>query len=185
MKLRLTGRGFEKYTGQMGVHYFQNGLSMNEVLPVDGIRIAGTIGAIWEDGSHANVGEVYAQNLQTPAPTGLQQARLDHLAAVVGISNATQAIAQTTSVAEAQFRAEGINVPAAAQPTAAAGTGGADQPNSNVDGVKYTRADLEAVVEKDGFTGLRAIGEGVGVKANSINNLIDAILEVAGVAEAK
>lgn len=176
MKLRLTGSGFENYTGQMGVIYFQNGLSINEVLPVDGMRIAGTIGAIWEDGSHANIGDVYAANLQTPAPTGLQEARLDHLAAVVGVQNATQAIDVTTVVSNAQFKSEGVNIPSApsavAQSEASAGT-------------KYTRAELEAVVDKSGLTGLREIGNSLNVKAGSINELIDRILEVTGVAEAE
>lgn len=184
MKLRLTGRGFENYTGQMGVIYFQDGLSVNEVLPVDGMRIAGTIGAVWEDGSVANVGEVYAQNLQTPAPTGLQQERLDYLASVVGVTNASQAIAQTNLVAQAQFKAEGVNVPAAVQHAATAAVSVADQPATSVD-VKYTREALEAVVDKSGLTGLREIGNELGVKAGSINDLIDRILEVAGQAEAE
>ena len=182
MKLRLTGSGFENYTGQMGVIYFQDGLSINDVLPVDGMRIAGTIGAIWEDGSHANIGDVYAANLQTPAPTGLQEARLDHLAAVVGVQNAAQAIDVTTVVAHAQFKAEGVNVVANAQPTAAVGDRVVDHSATNVD-VKYTRAQLEAVVDEGGLTGLREIGTQVGVKAGSINDLIDRILEVAGEAE--
>lgn len=185
MKLRLTGKGFEKYTGQMGVHYFQDGVSINEVLPVDGMRIAGTIGAVWEDGSVANVGEIYAQNIQTPAPTGLQQERLDYLASVVGVSNASQAIAQTNLVAQAQFKAGGLDVATTVQPTAAVGTGVVDQSTTAVDVKTYTRAELEAVVEKGGLTGLREIGTAVGVKAGSINDLIDRILEVAGQAEAE
>ncbi|MFU9046346.1 hypothetical protein ACNAUY_08125 [Acinetobacter tibetensis] len=182
MKLRLTGDGFQNYTGQMGVIYFQDGVSINEVLPVDGMRIAGTIGAIWEDGSHANIGDVYAANLQTPAPTGLQEARLDHLAAVVGVQNAAQAIDVTTLVANAQFKAEGVNVVAHAQPAAAPADRVVDNSATTVD-VKYTRAQLEAVVDEGGLTGLREIGTQVGVKAGSINDLIDRILEVAGEAE--
>lgn len=180
MKLRLTGVGFEKYTGQMGVIYFQDGVSINDVLPVDGMRIAGTIGAIWEDGSHANIGDVYAANLQTPAPTGLQTSRLDHLAAVVGVQNAKQAIDVTTLVANAQFKAEGVNV----EPTE---DSAAEQPQApKVEEVgKYTRADLEAVVDKSGLQGLREIGNALDVKAGSINELIDRILEVAGAAEVK
>lgn len=182
MKLRLTGDGFQNYTGQMGVIYFQDGVSINDVLPVDGMRIAGTIGAIWEDGSHANIGDVYAANLQTPAPTGLQEARLDHLAAAVGVQNAAQAIGVTTVVANAQFKAEGVNVVANAQPTAAPADRVVDNSATAVD-VKYTRAQLEAVVDEGGLTGLREIGTQVGVKAGSINDLIDRILEVAGEAE--
>lgn len=179
MKLRLTGAGFDNYTGQMGIHYFQNGLSISDVLPVDGMRIAGTIGAKWEDGSVANVGEIYASHLQTPAPTGLDQTRRDPLSVVVGTSNASQAILQSNFIAQAQFKAEGVDVPTATQPTAVSGVGVADSFDSNVD-VKYTREQLEAVVDEGGLTGLREIGAKVGVKAGSINDLIDRILEVAG-----
>lgn len=70
MKLRLTQSGFEKYTGQMGVVMFKDGLSETEVLPIDGIRIAAAIGATWEDGSAANVGQMYLNNMDAPAFVG-------------------------------------------------------------------------------------------------------------------
>ena len=70
MKLRLTQAGFEKYTGQMGVVMFDNGLSVGEVLPIDAIRISAAIGADWEDGSAANVGDMYLNNMDVPAFVG-------------------------------------------------------------------------------------------------------------------
>lgn len=184
MKLRLTGRGFEAYTGQMGVIYFRDGLSINDVLPVDGMRIAGTIGATWEDGSSANVGEVYAQNLQTPAPTGLQQERLDYLASVVGITNASQALAQTNLVAQTQFNAGGLNIPNDA-PTVINQAITTSSVTTKQGAKLYTREELEVVVDKNGLTGLREIGNELNVKAGSINDLIDRILEVAGQVEAQ
>lgn len=74
MKLRLTAPGFEEYNGQMGVIMFENGLSTTDVLPVDAIRIAGVMGAEWEDGSAANVGQMYLNAMDTPAPA-LQEQR--------------------------------------------------------------------------------------------------------------
>lgn len=70
MKLRLTQAGFENYTGQMGVVMFKDGLSENDVLPIDAIRISAAIGADWEDGSSANVGEMYLNNMDAPAFVG-------------------------------------------------------------------------------------------------------------------
>jgi hypothetical protein len=70
MKLKLTQAGFETYTGQMGVVFFENGLSVNDVLPIDAIRIAAAVGAEWEDGSAANVGEMYLNNMHNPAHVG-------------------------------------------------------------------------------------------------------------------
>lgn len=70
MKLRLTQAGFENYTGQMGVVMFKDGLSEGDVLPIDGIRISAAIGADWEDGSAANVGDMYLNNMDSPAFVG-------------------------------------------------------------------------------------------------------------------
>jgi hypothetical protein len=70
MKLRLTQAGFEKYTGQMGVVMFKDGLSEGDVLPIDAIRISAAIGADWEDGSAANVGDMYLNNMDAPAFVG-------------------------------------------------------------------------------------------------------------------
>ena len=68
MKLRLIGAGFESYTGQMGVINFENGVSVSEVSPLDAVRVAGIIGAEWEDGTPANVAQSYIDNMNTPAP---------------------------------------------------------------------------------------------------------------------
>jgi len=73
MKLRLTASGFESYSGQMGVITFENGLSVGDVLPVDAVRVAGVIGAEWEDGTPANVGQMYLDNIHTHAPTDEEQ----------------------------------------------------------------------------------------------------------------
>lgn len=69
MKLRLTAAGFDSYTGQMGVINFESGVSVGDVLPIDAVRVAGIIGAEWEDGSPANVGQLYLDNMHTSAPT--------------------------------------------------------------------------------------------------------------------
>lgn len=70
MKLRLTQAGFETYTGQMGVVMFKDGVSETDVLPIDAIRISAAIGAEWEDGTAANVGEMYLNNMHSPAHVG-------------------------------------------------------------------------------------------------------------------
>jgi hypothetical protein len=68
MKLRLTQLGFENYTGQMGVIFFKDGLSTADVLVVDATRMAAVMGCEWENGSPANVGQIYLDNMNTPAP---------------------------------------------------------------------------------------------------------------------
>ncbi|MEJ8027287.1 hypothetical protein WKH82_17960 [Acinetobacter baumannii] len=180
MKLRLTGSGFQNYTGQMGIHYFENGISVHDVLPVDGMRIAGTIGAEWVDGTPANVGEIYASSLQVEAPTSLQLGRVDPLAQVVGIADATKVIAHTQSVAELQFKATGTEVPESVKAEKVAVIANESDTEASTASTKYTREQLEAIVDDKGFAGLREIGAAVGVKAGSINALIEEILAVAG-----
>lgn len=67
MKLRLTAPGWQTYTGQMGVIFFENGVSVTDVLAIDAVRVAGVIGAEWEDGTPANVSQIYLDNMQTEA----------------------------------------------------------------------------------------------------------------------
>jgi hypothetical protein len=77
MKLRLTAKGWETYNGQMGVIFFENGLSVSDVLPVDAVRVAGVIGAEWEDGSPANMSQIYLDNMHTEALTPEEQRQSD------------------------------------------------------------------------------------------------------------
>lgn len=70
MKLRLTAPGWKTYTGQMGVIFFEEGLSVSDVLPTDAVRVAGVIGAEWEDGTAANISQTYLDNMKTEAPMG-------------------------------------------------------------------------------------------------------------------
>lgn len=77
MKLRLTAPGWETYTGQMGVIFFEDGLSLSEVLLIDAIRVSGVIGAEWENGTPANVSQIYLDNMHTEAKTPEQQAQAD------------------------------------------------------------------------------------------------------------
>ncbi len=77
MKLRLTAPGWTGYTGQMGVINFVDGMSVGDVLPVDAVRVAGVIGAEWEDGRPANVSQVYLDNMHTQAPTQEEQRLAD------------------------------------------------------------------------------------------------------------
>lgn len=68
MKLRLTQPGFETYTAQMGVTFFENGLSTTDVSVMDATRMAAVMGCEWEDGTPANVGQIYLDNMHTEAP---------------------------------------------------------------------------------------------------------------------
>lgn len=180
MKLKLTGGGFENYTGQMGVVYFENGLSAYDVTPNDAIRIAGSIGAVWENGAPANVGDLYTQNMNTPAPTIEQQGGLSVLQGVVGILNADDAMRLSESVAGSQLWGSGnapepkpVEATATQQPEAAAKL-------AEANGDKYTAESLAEIADQNGIAGLREVAANFGVTGNSIAMLIERILQKQG-----
>lgn len=164
MKLRLTGGSFANYTGQMGVVYFENGLSVHDVHPNDAIRIAGSIGAEWENGSPANVGDIYTQNMNTPAPSVEQMGGMESLLAVVGVPNADVAMKHSESVAHAKFEEEAPKA----------------QPEPAAERVIYTAESLAELADEKGIVGLREVAKTFGVTGNSIALLIERILEKQG-----
>ena len=198
MKLRLTSESFSNYTGQMGVIYFENGLSKHDVHPNDAIRIAGSIGAEWENGEPANVGDIYTQNLNTPAPSIEQQSGMHALQENVGGTalTADQAINMGTAVAHAQINGIDENSgdlqaaeadqtihPEHPENTGDASSdegtdetaGAADKPT-----IKYTAESLAAVADTSGIAGLREIVKSFGVTGNSIATLTERILQKQG-----
>lgn len=68
MKVRLEEAGFETYTGQMGVIFFENGISTNEVLVIDAVKLSCVMRVTWEDGTSPSVTQSILDNADTPAP---------------------------------------------------------------------------------------------------------------------
>lgn len=69
MKLKLTQPGFETYNGQMGVMFFEDGMSTNDVRSVDAIRMAAVMLCEWEDGRSPSITQSILDNANTPAPS--------------------------------------------------------------------------------------------------------------------
>lgn len=148
MKLRLTQEHYETFTGQMGVVFFENGLSTDDVKASDAVRMASQFLCAWEDGTTASV----AQSL------------LDHSHATIGTigveMNADQAIKQEADRSKHEE----------------------DKLNARVEKPKmpvgYTEKELSAIADEQGIKGLRAIAEPLGIKSNSIESLIEALVAV-------
>lgn len=68
MKLRLKESGFETYSGQMGVMNFEDGLSTNDVLVIDAVKLSCVMHVEWEDGTSPSVTQSLLDNTDTPAP---------------------------------------------------------------------------------------------------------------------
>lgn len=68
MKIVIKEKGFENFTGQMGVVFFENGVSTADVMPHDAVRMSAVMNFEWEDGAPCNVAQRILDNMHTPAP---------------------------------------------------------------------------------------------------------------------
>lgn len=150
MKLRLTQPHYETFTGQMGTVFFENGLSTADVKPIDAVRMASQFLCAWEDGTTASV----AQSILDHAHTSTNSLPVE--------INADQAIAAQ--------RAE-----------AAALSGTTVQPDGKAAPKKtYTEDELAIIADEQGIKGLRAIADPLDIKAQSIAELMRAIIASQG-----
>lgn len=150
MKLRLLQSGFETYEGQMGVIFFTNGLSTADVKPIDAIRMAAVMQCEWEDGTSPSVAQSIIDHAHTPA----------------SIINAQEMNGDTALAAESRM---------------ANNLGKADRPETEPEapGALYTEESLALIADEQGIKGLRAIADPMGVKGNSIKELIADILRAS------
>lgn len=91
MKLRLTQQHYENFTGQMGITNFVDGLSTEDVLPSVGGRMAAVMQCEWEDGTAANVGQVYLDNMHMEAPIASEAMAADVAAFDASVAEAAKA----------------------------------------------------------------------------------------------
>lgn len=154
MRIRLTQAGFESYTGQMGIIMFENGMSVTDVLPNHAKRIAAVIGADWEDGSSANVGDHYMQSMHMPAPMPNEQREQgkDQAEQAQILSGASAVVYDSTKDTIAK------------------------ETKADVLSRIYTSDELAAIADDKGIAGLREVAKEFDVKGNSIHSLIDGIM---------
>ncbi len=140
MKLRLTQPGFETYTGQMGVVFFEDGLSTTDVRPLDAVRMAAQFLCEWEDGTTASVAQSLLDHANTPAPVFL--------------------------VGEKQHDQDALNAGTQVEPGTTATSA-------------FTEEELSKIADEQGIKGLREIAEPLGIKGNSIKELIAALAKAS------
>lgn len=161
MKLRLTQPGFTRYTGQMGVIQFEDGLSTTDVLPIDAIRMAAVMLCLWEDGSSPSIAQSILDNADTAAPM-FEKAEP---------TPASASAPESTTDAKPECQ---LDTQSGTQSDQQSGQ------QSEPPAVTYTEDQLAAIADKEGIKGLRVIGDALGIKANSIKDMIAAILAHAG-----
>lgn len=153
MKVKLTQAGWETYTGQMGVVFFENGLSTKDVLPREAHRIAAAMQAEWEDGSTLSPSELILEHANTPAPVMPLN--------VLSEPEEPKAVEQPSEdEAVAELAAKGLLPPEFALEPA---------PERPI----YTEAELAAVIDEKGIAGLREIATPLNIKGRSVNEILN------------
>lgn len=155
-RIRLTQEGYEHYTGQMGITFFEDGLSTEVVHFKDAHRMAAVLKCEFEDGSSCNA----AQRLLDTA----------HQEAVVG--RVTEDEVSVNPVVTGSVEAPVVIKLEQEQ-----------KPRDEAFTHSYTRADLEEIADQKGIAGLREIATPLGLKSNSITGLIDELVKVSTAAE--
>jgi hypothetical protein len=177
MRVIITEKGFEGYTGPLGMSNFTNGISDDHLSEHERLHL-GAIMNVAEydekgdtDGAIINPGVNYAETYRVSAPIvekAKTQAELNAEAALAApAAGPAQESADQAQTTEATTQTELPALP------------------------KYTREELEVIADKDGIKGLRAISDKLNVKDSSIPGLMDKIIqaqspnpEIPGVADA-
>lgn len=150
LRIKLTQEGYETYTGQMGIIFFENGLSTEPVPFRDAARMAAVMICEFEDGTSCNP----AQRL---LETALQEAdsTRDTIDAPVAeepaVLPAVEALVEIVMTKAVEKSAVPVRV--------------------------YSRDELAAIADKKGISGLREIATPLGIKSNSITGLIEELVK--------
>lgn len=163
MKLKITQPGWENYTGQLGMAFFQDGVSVADVPKLVARRLAGVVGCVWEDGTNPSVTQdeltrdVPAPDVNTTIPAPVTEAAPELIVPSVVIAAVETQPAEFVQPVDPSA----LSVPSASAPV-------------------YTKEELEAIADKEGIAGLRALADPLDIKSNSISALIAAMVS-AGV----
>lgn len=151
-RIKITQTGWDGFTGDIGMVAFEDGVSTDVVGPRQFNVIAAVVAVVEIDDEGETLGSPGIQDNMKGA-------------AVIGAPVLNEMLRATDEEKKAEAKADAA-------------------PKPDVDPlavVYHSKADLEAIAEKKGIAGLRAIAEPLGEKGRSINELIKEILK----AEAK
>lgn len=163
MKLRITQPGWENYTGQLGMAFFENGLSVAAVPKIVARKLAGVVGCVWEDGTNPSVTQdeltrtQAAPDVHTTAAPVMPEGTPEPAPVVVPLA--------AVETQPAEF-VQPVDPSALSVPDASAAI--------------YTKEELEAIADREGIAGLRALADPLDIKSNSIATLVAAMVS-AGV----
>lgn len=150
---RLASEGFKDYTGIFGGVQFENGVT-NDALT---LRQVNNIGGILVLEKVLSNGDFFQVGPHSTDPVSIDYIR--HLAEETSIAyEATLVVNKDAYVSVDPITL--VETPV-------------------VSNAKYTREELELIADKTGISGLREISDSYGIKARSVAEIINALLEIA------
>lgn len=151
MKLKLIGKQFVNFTGQFGGIDWENGVSVNDVNPIEANRIASIVGAKFLDGSDAS--------------------ECDKIISMKNMESPYRQTSRPLTVEEIKnFEKEKNKRPLDVEKE------NKSQPKKQTLKI-YTREELEKIADEKGLNGLREVAVPYGVTANKVSSLIFKILD--------
>lgn len=150
MKLKIIQKGFENYTGQMGMILFKDGVSVDDVKERDALRLSACMACRWVNDEPITITKV---EIEPSAPIG----RSAYLVETDGMPKPVAGNDGRTIYVEDDLTDAPIKVTRF-----------------------YSRLELEEIADTKGIKGIREIAAPLGIRGTSINALIDDILNVAG-----
>lgn len=158
MQVKITDPGFAGFTGHFGTVWFQDGVS-EQISSAEAERLGCIVKCETLDGVNPSA---------TQRMVDIQNKNLDELlASGKGVVGADRAAVQIPEANQTVAKTEDA--------------GGETKPGVKPD-LNFTRADLEALADKEGIAGLRNIGSQHGVKGRSIAEIIDELMQIQAIA---
>jgi hypothetical protein len=151
-KIKMTGKGYELFTGPFGTHEFVNGVSVEDVSTRDAERLGAVIPIETVDGVEMNV----ASSIQKKREANDQQVKQD--AVVVEETESEEEVEEVEESLDEDWIEKSVSTSA----------------------FMFNEAQLVLIADEEGIEGLRKLSEPVGLKSNSITGLLKKMLAHKG-----
>jgi hypothetical protein len=164
-RIKLIGKGYDKFNGPLGVFEFLDGVSVEDLSKRDADRIGSLVPTVnYESGEEVNAGKSFDEATNSMTVDSVMEAS--------NLQKTT--LATSTSEDEPTKDEDSEN-----ESTEDEDSESEDEDEDLEDGavaVFYTEAELGEIADTEGMDGLRDIAENIGVKGTSFTSIISKIL---------
>lgn len=185
MKVRLKQPGFENFAGQMGSFQFEDGLSTTAMPERDFLRLSAVMSVCRENGSTAQPIDALLSIANKPAPSAAEAAAAEQAQSDAILGDETKVRKPRATKAKKDVVTDGgaylNSAPEQSGPEEQSEAQDEEQKRveqvAPAEGQLYSREQLGQIADESGIKGLRTIATPLGIKGNSIAELIEEILQ--------